>query len=1427
MKTDFFCHSRRACLWPALLLAFLICRYDVRANPTGGTVAQGQATITGQGTPTVNINQTSGSALINWNTFNVGQGETVNFNQPSASSVTWNQINDVNPSQILGDINANGYVVLQNANGFVVGGQASLNVHGLIMTTASTPALNLGGGGPWAFDAPPPTAKIVNYGQINITGGGSAYLIANDIENNGTISAPGGKIGLYAGEEVLVSTSPDGRGLSAQFTVPQGMVDNSGSLVADAGSIALQAQMVNQNGLIQANSAQDVNGTIELVAGNAVNLGANSTISAQGGSQGISSGGSVSIQAGNSLYDQAGSTINISGGAQGGNGGQMEMSAPVMGTINSLIGGQALDGFAGGSLTIDPNNIWLDSANNAQSGYTFVNINSFSGMSQITLQANNNITLNTAWTLAANLSLSAGNDITLNSGSDIQAGGSWTVNLSAGTAYSGLTVPASGSDGIYLDGSAYLQTQSGNLNLWAANEVIVNGGAIRTLGGGNIGVTAQFGNVNAGTSGYGFTYNKTAPYTSVSSSLGGISTANGGNVNINAGGNVISFPSATVAPATQAGGGDPDPGTGCFGAAPGNLTIDAGGNVYGCYVVMNGNGTINAQNIGTSANNVALSLATGGWNLNALNSIYLQEVRNPNGLFNITTVSLVNHNPSAASHLFNYNPQASLTLSAGNAVYLTGFDLSRMTDAGVPLLLPPIVNINAGPGGVVLDAPNAFDANGNAVTLSDYDITLFPSPYQSLDITTTGGGWLSSGSSSGTTLLMSDSGYTQWFNAASIGSSIQPFGEDDHASVPLELNNYDPVTINLTGSQLVNGVPISAGMENITLQTDKATQINVAGDMIGCSFYGENLHPGDVTSINVGGQIYNAGSFTSVTLDQGLPALPGIDTPLASELPPGVSLGSWYLALALAVNPNALPAGSLSGLSLSQILADIKSAVAFGGLNISGVTYDPSTKTLTAIGPLSSDLLAALDSPTLTVVRFGANGYPVLDANGHLVLDTINWASGNNATLIQSLYASSQSSVPLGPAAGAYVVGGGGEFDVTAGSISLGNCDGILSLGDDNDAPLGRNYSFLAPYFTAAANIDVTADYLEMPASTIACLGNGGSVTVTASGEIPNSALNDNGIGVSMDLGSQALLGFEAQIMSIKNVGLGIYTTGGGSVNVAALGSINVDSSRIGTFDGGDITVKSSTGDINAGSGGTVAVPISYYAPNYFGSDLEYVPANGIVAGTLTGGTTIPAGAVVLPGNITVETPEGSIYASAAGITQIAYNEVLTPSSGSATITLGAGSPGYIGNLNLGDSGVIGINVNAYASGNINGLIIAQQNANINTSGSFAGTVFSGGSTSISSGGAVSGTIVAVGGLKTSGGPNTATMITTSVNGGAGTLATSATASSASQSAANQTSAQAQQQVASNSIGNDDKNKKKKDTLRTIGRVTVLLSAAK
>jgi filamentous hemagglutinin family protein len=594
MNTGFFDRLQRAFVWPVLLLAWLACGFEVRANPTGGSVNPNQATITGQGTPTVNINQTAGSALINWSTFNVGAGETVNFNQPSANSVTWNQINDANPSQILGDINANGYVVLQNANGFYIGGQAVLTTHGLVMTTASTPAINLGAGGPWSFDAPPPAAKIENCGQINITGGGTAYLIASDIvnEKGGSINAPNGQIGLYDGETVLVSTAPNGQGLNAAITLPQGSVDNEGKLTASGGSVVAQAQFVNQNGVIQADTVANVNGTIELLGGSSVTLGANSTISAAGDStaSSASAGGSVQIQ-GNSFSDASGSSINVSGASQGGNAGSVSISAPQMTALNSSINGQAAAGYLNGALTIDTADIALNPDGSPVSGALGLDVAALSsGLSQINLLASDNITLASGaqWLVGPNggiptaLSMVAGNEIELQNGSAIQANGQ-NISLQAATvdlagmlqadtvgSAAGVINIAAGQNLTLETGSAIDATGIGGIptqvSLESGNQMTLNSGSVIQANGGNINLNAplvdQGGTLQANSVGSAngvieidASQKLTLEASSTVSANGDSSASSpGGFVVLNAGGLYTDYSGSTISVSGNAGG---------------------------------------------------------------------------------------------------------------------------------------------------------------------------------------------------------------------------------------------------------------------------------------------------------------------------------------------------------------------------------------------------------------------------------------------------------------------------------------------------------------------------------------------------------------------------------------------------------------------------------------------------------------------------------------------------------------------------------------------------------------------------------------------------------------------------------------------------------------------------------------------------------
>ncbi len=237
---------------------------EAAANPNGMTVVAGSATAQTSGS---HLNITAGNgAVVHWNSFNIKPGETTSFIQPSANSIVLNTIGGTSPSQIWGHLTANGTVILANAFGFYFGPNSMIKVGGhFIATTAPLPP-DFGAGSTWQFTVPPPSASIVNYGEIQAGQGHSLFLISEQIENHGTLAAPGGNVGLYAGKEVLVSERADGRGLSATVKLPSGSIDNTGSILATPGESPCAPQVVNQGGAVHADAVRTQNGVIELVA---------------------------------------------------------------------------------------------------------------------------------------------------------------------------------------------------------------------------------------------------------------------------------------------------------------------------------------------------------------------------------------------------------------------------------------------------------------------------------------------------------------------------------------------------------------------------------------------------------------------------------------------------------------------------------------------------------------------------------------------------------------------------------------------------------------------------------------------------------------------------------------------------------------------------------------------------------------------------------------------------------------------------------------------------------------------------------------------------------------------------------------------------------------------------------------------------------
>src|SRR6185369_3449726 len=158
---------------------------------------------------TLNINQSTNQAIINWQSFSIGQGGTVNFNQPSASSATLNRVLGSTPSTIAGTINAPGTVLLVNPNGIAITKSGLINTVSFAASTLDISNADFMAGN-YKFSGNGGSAAVRNVGRINVSDGGFAALLGGQVSNSGVISARLGKVGLGAGELITLDFAGDG-----------------------------------------------------------------------------------------------------------------------------------------------------------------------------------------------------------------------------------------------------------------------------------------------------------------------------------------------------------------------------------------------------------------------------------------------------------------------------------------------------------------------------------------------------------------------------------------------------------------------------------------------------------------------------------------------------------------------------------------------------------------------------------------------------------------------------------------------------------------------------------------------------------------------------------------------------------------------------------------------------------------------------------------------------------------------------------------------------------------------------------------------------------------------------------------------------------------------------------------------------------------
>jgi filamentous hemagglutinin family protein len=244
-------------------------------------------------------------AILNYSSFDIAANQGVQFIQSSAQAQVLNRIASAVPSQIDGQIHANGEVFILNPAGVIFGQSAVVDVAGLFAAAGTLSDQDFLAGTLRFVNL---TGPIENRGLLRAAGPAAraiVSLLGANVANSGQIVAPGGAVVAVAGNDVLLTRTGSNvvvrlSGAAAGLDPAVPGIANSGSITADGGSVQLAvgdmyatAFLQSETGSIGAqdialNSTDDggvdVGGTLQAASASS----APSTVS-------ITSGGDVSL----------------------------------------------------------------------------------------------------------------------------------------------------------------------------------------------------------------------------------------------------------------------------------------------------------------------------------------------------------------------------------------------------------------------------------------------------------------------------------------------------------------------------------------------------------------------------------------------------------------------------------------------------------------------------------------------------------------------------------------------------------------------------------------------------------------------------------------------------------------------------------------------------------------------------------------------------------------------------------------------------------------------------------------------------------------------------------------------------------------------------------------------------------------------------
>jgi filamentous hemagglutinin family protein len=1137
------------------------------ALPTGGQVVQGAVQFNTHAQQ-LNILQGSDRAAVNWQSFDIGAAAKVNVVQPSAQSVLLNRVGGESPSQIFGQLQANGQVILVNPNGMVFGKDGSVSAAGFTGSTLNiSDADFMAGKERYTRSGTAAAASaIVNRGLIQAAPGGYVALLGASVSNEGAIVAPQGNVFMAAADAVTLPSPTVGLPIGSSGRIRLELTPASisaavanhkgGTIVTEGGQVYLQAAALNQamatvlqSGRIDTTGVQG--GQVHVLAdGGHIrvdgSIQANSTGTDEKGQP--KAGGDIYIGRDKdtnvlaAMGDVRGAQLTSKGGFVETSGAQLKTDGisvsakdwlldpsdiTISNSASSNVTGTSPDditpnGGPGTSSIVQVSTI--QSAINAGTNVTIktTNASNPSGAGNITIA--NALSLNNTGAQDATLSLIADNGIIQNAA--ITATGSRLVHISmtANGQFQGINAASNSSRGVAINAGI---TTNGNITLTGNTLTGTNqNGGVDGIG---TGVYINRQTLNAGASDVTITGTAT---NGAGVFVLGNSVIRGGNITINGTSNTTAtgsgrgvhlFRDATTTIAASNNlsitGTVSGPGTG--------HGLRAHGGNGGTAILMTAGGTATLRGIQRgNANNTTPALYLSGFRVNAAGDVTLQaEAASSN--------SVAIHMNREPASLNGYDDAWRMQVRSSNGNVLIqsnqGAILGQDTGNGVNIAGRNVTLDNTGAGMTVNGVPNA---NGGSINL------------------TTGAIVLGSGTSTYSATIGND--WSGFWVPLGVSLSGGPW--------PLSSNANVTATGNLTigGSSnaaqgVVIGNPMSVtGNIHLASRTSAANTIGLnilqaltAAGQMGLTGESTNASPG--VGLNIGAAVSTTGINSSTTLTSTTGAVSGTGNITTAAGNTG------------AITVNAATAGTLSGV-IGGGGAMVKQGL--GTTTLTGTNTYTGTTTISA-GTLQLGNGGTTGSLGTNTGAITNNGTLAFNRSNSLTLN--NTISGTGAltqagtgTTILSANNSYGGSTTI--SAGALLVGNGGSTGTLGvGDVRLAN-GGVLAYSRNTDTVIDQAISG-----NGSVNATITG-HLDV-ARNIHLNSTGTTVNLSASGHITQSAgsitaanlfLNATGGGIgtttqriNSNVGNLALTSAGDQFLTqVSNVNLAARTTSTGSIDV-------------------------------------------------------------------------------------------------------------------------------------------------------------------------------------------------------------------------------------------------------------------------------------